>query len=137
MDIACEYNTETIHRAALFGAEYACELEKKFDANNFCATWMRLYDSGMGKIFVCEAGTIGCAFTNDMMTGEPQCFISFWFVSPRFRGKGYGKMLLDRAEQNARAIGCKAMIHGHPGLPSEGIKKLGFEVIETGYKKKL
>lgn len=132
---AC-HNVEMIHKACLFGVEYAAEKETNFDVDNFCRTWIRLYDSDMGKIFACEAGAIGLAFTNDMMTGEPWCLISFWFVSPRFRKQGYGKRLLDLAEKESRLRNCKAIIHGHP-TRSQGLEKFGFEVIETGYKKKL
>jgi len=66
---------------------------------------------------------------------EPYCLLEDVFIEESFRNKGYGTLLLQKAIEIARELGCYKIIatsrfereHVHEFYKKLGFKKFGFE----------
>lgn len=54
-----------------------------------------------------ERGAIGGFYA--LVVTPPACELDALFVEPRAHGKGYGRLLLEHAAGEARALGCREM----------------------------
>lgn len=74
----------------------------------------------------CQTGRIG--------------YLEAWYVDPDWRGRGVGRALVERAEQWARAAGCREMASDttpfYPISPAAH-EALGYEEVERYFRKEL
>ena len=56
---------------------------------------------------MCMGSALGCMC---MSVNGTQCYVEHIGVDGQFRGKGIGKALLTRVDEEARSLGCKVRI---------------------------
>jgi GNAT superfamily N-acetyltransferase len=119
---------------------------KRFDLETFRKTWLSLFASDCGVIFlVCDdsddiLGALGAVAYPDPNSGELVAVEFFWFIRKGCRGKGLE--LYRRFEQWARDRNCLQIRMGYlVDLMAEKhqrvYRRLGFEPIEVTYAKTL
>ena len=120
-----------------------CTLNKA----HYADCWRDYLTSGSGAIFLLEsdgnvAGGIGGVCYPDPLTGSKIAVELFWFVKPEFRRGSWPIKLLKEFEVWARMCYCShvSMIHMQCSMPAEIAfiyQRLGYELFETIYRKKL
>jgi len=102
---------------------------------SFLAT--RLYEFNAAATGVSDAQYLGLQIEgagNEVVAGVAghtwcnTCFLGYVWVSERERGKGYGKRLLEAAEQEARKRGCgNIVLSTHSFQAPRFYERMGFE----------